>query len=209
MTYRLTESITAGFSYTSPQWFENWQFNSRDANGDPLSFETGFSLPQIFSAGLAYRGERLMVAADLRWFDYRTTALLGQPVISGGANWDGVWAVALGARYFLSERLSVQAGYLYNQNPVPSLQTFFNTQLPLINQHTVSLGGYFQFNEWLALSAAYVHGFEASQTGSLLPVLGASTSLKSEYDSFVFGIHVTFGPHGSKDAACCGADAQP
>lgn len=198
-TYKVTDRVTAGFSYTSPQWFEAWQFNARTASGDPLNFETHFSLPQIFSAGVAYATEKLLVTTDLRWFDYRTTQLVGQPVVQGGANWDSVWAVALGAKYQMSERLSAQAGYLYNGNPVPSNLAFFNVQLPLITQHTISFGSHVQFNEWLGLSVAWVHGFENDVSGSLLQVLGGSTTIRSHYDSFVFGIHVTFGPGAKCD----------
>lgn len=194
-TYQAMEHVTAGFSYTSPQWFETWEFNARDASGNPLTFATGFSLPQIFSTGLAYGGiDRLLLAADVRWLDYRTTKLLGQPVIQGGAGWDSIWAVALGGRYQISPRLSGQLGYVYNQNPVPTTQAFFNSQLPLVTEHAVTLGGYFQMNEWIGISAAYVHGFNNSITGSLLPVAGASTTLAMEYDAFVLNLHVAFGP---------------
>lgn len=197
-TYKVTNHLVAGFSYTSPQWFDTWRFNARDANGDPLLLLTHFSLPQIFSLGVSYDGiERLLVSADVRWFDYRTTQLLGQPVAQGGANWDSIWAVAVGARYLLSDRLSAQAGYIFNENPVPSQQAFFNSELPLINQHTLTLGGYYQLNDSIGISAAWMHGFHNTLTGSLLPVLGASTTLKSEFDAFALGIHVVFG------ASCC------
>jgi long-chain fatty acid transport protein len=203
-TFQATDHLIAGFSYTSPQWFETWEFNARDASGNPITFETGFSLPQILSLGLAYDGiDGLLLAADIRWLDYRTTKLLGEPVVQGGANWDSIWAVALGARYHLSERMSFQAGYLFNENPVPSLLAFFNSQLPLVTEHALTLGGYFQLNEWIGMSAAYVHGFSNSVTGNLLDRItgepfGASTTLDMEYDAFVFGIHVVFGPAGYK-----------
>src|SRR5262249_11284793 len=145
-TYKIADHLVAGFSYISPQWFETWRFNARDANGNPITFSTGFSLPQIYSAGLAYDTERLLVTADLRWFDYRTTQLLGQPPSDGGANWDSIWSVALGARYKLSDRMSVQAGYVFNENPISSNLALFSTQLPVITMHTLSLGGYYQVN---------------------------------------------------------------
>lgn len=199
-TFKATESLTAGFSYTSPQWFETWQFNARDANGNAITFETGFSLPQIFSAGVAWSGiEGLLLVGDVRWLDYRTTKLLGQPVVQGGANWDSIWAVALGARYQLSQRMSAQAGYIFNQNPVPADLAFFNSMLPLVCEHTLTLGGFFQVNDSIGVSAAWVHGFDHSITGALLDrvtglPLGASTTLRMSYDSFVVGIHVAFGP---------------
>ena len=193
-TYRVLDHLVAGFSYTSPQWFETWRFNARDANGDPITFTTRFTLPQVFSLGLAYDGvDRLLLAADLRWFDYRTTQLLGEPVRAGGAGWDSVWAVALGGRYRLTERLSLQLGYLFNENPVPADLALFNTQLPALTQHTLSAGAYAQLNDSIGLSLAYVHGFKNSITGSVVQLLGTSTTLDTEYDSFVLGLHIKFG----------------
>jgi long-chain fatty acid transport protein len=199
-TYRITDRLVAGFSYTSPQWFETWEFNARDANGNPITFETPFSLPQIFSLGLAYDGiDRLLLAADVRWFDYRTTKLLGQPVVEGGANWDSIWAVALGSRYQVSDRLSVQVGYLFNQNPISPNLALFNTQLPALTKHTISAGTHFQMNDSIGLSLAYVHGFKNTISGAVFPLTGTSTTLDTEYDSIVLGLHIKFGGPRCKD----------
>jgi long-chain fatty acid transport protein len=206
LTYRATDHLVAGFSYTSPQWFETWRFNARDANGNPFTFTTQFTLPTILSLGLAYDGlDRLLLAADVRWFDYRSTQLLGEPVVEGGAGWDSVWAVALGGRYCLSDRLSVQLGYLFNENPVPARLAVFNTQLPTLVKHTVSAGSYFQVNDSVGLSLAYVHGFKNSISGGVFPLAGTSTTLDSEYDSFVVSLHIKFG--GPKCREVCVSQA--
>jgi long-chain fatty acid transport protein len=152
--------------------------------------------------------DNLLMAADVRWFDYRTTQLLGEPVVNGGANWDSVWAAALGARYQLSDELSVQLGYLYNQNPVPENLALFNTQLPALTEHTISAGAYYQMNESIGLALAYVHGFKNTITGSIFPLLGTSTTLDSEYDSIVFGLHIRFGG-AAASAAPVAASACP
>jgi long-chain fatty acid transport protein len=200
-TYRVLDHLVTGLSYTSPQWFETWRFNARDANGNPITFSTPFSLPTIVSLGLAYDGiDRLLLAADLRYFDYRSTQLLGEPVVEGGAGWDNIWAVALGSRYQLTDRLSVQLGYLFNENPVPSQLAVFNTQLPALTQHTLSAGAYAQLNDSIGLSLAYVHGFKNSITGAVFPLLGTSTSLDTEYDSFVLSLHIKFGKSPCKEA---------
>jgi long-chain fatty acid transport protein len=201
VTYKVMDHLVAGFSYTSPQWFENWVFNARNADGSPLTFSTPFSLPQIYSLGAAYDGiDHLLLATDVRWFNYSSTDLLGTSPINGGAGWQSIWAVALGARYQINDRLSAQIGYLFNENPVPSNLNLFNTELPLINMHTLSVGSYFQMNDWVGFSAAWVHGFRNTQTGSLIPALGTSVTLESEYDAFVFGVSIKFGGRCCKDA---------
>lgn len=206
--YQISDHLSAGVSYQSPQWFETWRFNAANEVGQPFTFTTQFSLPTIISAGLSYSGiERLVLSADVRWFDYQTTKLLGQPVIQGGANWQSIWAVAVGGKYQLTERLSLQAGYIYNENPVPSQQTVFNTLLPALIQHTVSVGAYFQLNEWIGMSSAYIHGFKNSISGSPIQLVNSTTNLDTEYDSFAFGLHIKFGgccPKPREDCACEG-----
>jgi len=212
VTYKPAELLTVGLSYTSPQWFQTWSFNARDANGDAIEFQTQFSLPQIFSAGVAYEMDRLLLAADVRWFDYVTTQLLGEPVVNGGAGWTSIWAASLGARYCLSERASVQAGYLYNENPVPDNLALFNTLLPAITQHTLSVGGSFQVNDTVSLSLAYAHGFENTVSGAAVQVLGTNTAIDSKYDAIVLGLSFKFGGPCCREAcvACPPpADAAP
>ena len=199
LSYRVTEYLIAGFSFISPQWFETWRFNARTETGEPFQFRTQFTLPMILSAGIAYAGiDRLLLLADLRWFDYRTSQLLGEPVREGGAGWDSIWAIALGGRYQLTEQLSLQAGYLFNENPVPvdpvpTDLALFNTMLPALTKHTLSVGAYYQMNESIGMSLAYIHGFKNSITGDIFPLVGTSTTLDTEYDSFAFGLHIKFG----------------
>ena len=121
LTYRASEHVTAGVSYSSPQWFETWRFNARDANGNAIEYSTQFTMPQIISTGLAYDGiQNLLLACDVRWIDYGTTKLMGESIRDGGAGWRSIWATSVGGSYRLTDGLSVQAGYLWNQNPVPS-----------------------------------------------------------------------------------------
>ena len=119
--------------------------------------------------------------------------------------------MALGGRYQLSERLSAQVGYLFNENPVPSELALFNTQLPALIKHTLSAGVYMQLNESIGTSLAYVHGFKNSITGAIFPLRGVNTTLSTEYDSVAFGIHIKFGaaPRREACAACATAESYP
>jgi len=194
LTYKILEGLTFGFSYMSPQWFEQWRFDSKDPNGNPTEVQTHATFPMIFSWGLAYSGiDRLLLAADLRYIDYKDALLFGTPVQNGGAGWNSIFALALGSRYKLSDRLSVQLGYLFNQNPVPNNLALFNTELPALTMHTITLGAYFQVNDAIGMSLAYEHGFKNSISGSVFNFPGASVSLDSEFDSFIFGMHFRIG----------------
>jgi long-chain fatty acid transport protein len=204
--YHLTDTVDLGCSYSSPQWFETWKFNARNEVGDPRLVSIQATLPQLISLGAAYKGiEGLVLAADVRWFDYERTKLFGVPP-PGGTGWQNIWAFALGAQYQMSERTSVRIGYLYNENPIPAPRTLFNSQLPVIVQHTLSAGFSARMTDNITLSLAYVHGFKNAITGPIIQVAGSNVTLDSEYDSVVFGLRIQFGaPRGQGGcvAECC------
>lgn len=206
-TYKVSDHMTAGFSFTSPQWFETWQFNAATETGQPFKFATQFSLPTILSLGLAYTGiDRLLLMSDLRWFDYSTTKLLGQPAKEGGAGWQSIWAVATGAKYQLTDRLALQLGYLYNQNPIPDNLTLFNTMLPTITTNTLTCGTTYQISEQIAMSLAYIHGFQNSVTGSVFQLDRMNTTLDAEYDAIAFSLQIKFGGPPCRPRECSTCD---
>ena len=66
----------------------------------------------IYSWGVAYKGiERALIDVDLRYFDYVNAALFGQSVRDRGLGWSGVFAVATGGQYAITDRLTLRAGY--------------------------------------------------------------------------------------------------
>jgi long-chain fatty acid transport protein len=206
--FSVTDGLDVGFSYTSPQWFEKWRFNARNEVGVARDLSLKATLPMILSGGVAYRGiDRLTLAADVRYFGYRDTDLFGTRLRDGGLGWRDVWAAAAGAQYALSERLSVRLGYLYNQNPIPEVGTLFNAQAPGLIQHQVAAGATMQLNDSLAMSLAYVHGFNNEISGAVVQVPGVNNTLSAESDSLVFGLHVRFGARRDRCPAPC--DAAP
>ncbi|WP_310821154.1 OmpP1/FadL family transporter [Stratiformator vulcanicus] len=189
----LTDDLNVGFAYKSPIWMETFVFNSYDELRSPLRLRLPFTIPQIFSAGVAYKGlPGTIVAADLRWLDYATTKTLGESPADGGTGWDSIWAFSLGAQHELNQMVTVRIGYTVNENPVPAAGTLFNTQLPGMIQHTFSTGATVKLNESVSMSLAYVHGFEGSSQGPILQIPGATVAIDTEYDSLVAGVNVAF-----------------
>lgn len=191
--YKPTNVLNVGLSYKSPVWYETYEFEASDEIGRAQTLSLPFNLPQIISIGSAYKGiDRLIVAVDVRWFDYKTTKTLGQPISEAGVDWDSIWAVALGLEYEVNCYTKVRAGYVWNENPVDATKTLFNSQLPGIIQHVVSLGATMQLTPALSSSVAYVHGFENDIQGPIGQIPGANVTLDSEYDSLLFGLNVDF-----------------
>ncbi len=193
MLYAFTPNFGMGFSYKSPQWFETLKWNSSDEMGAAREARLGFRLPYILSLGFGYSGiPRTTMALDVRYFDYAGAAPFGGRIVDGGLQWQSIFAVASGVRYCLTDKCSVQAGYLYNENPIPDPVTLFNIQLPGINKHALSLGGSVQVTRSIWMNLAAVYAFRNSISGSILEVPGTNVTLDQDVTSVVAGFSVVF-----------------
>jgi long-chain fatty acid transport protein len=193
MLYAFSENFGVGFSYKSPQWFETLKWNSADEIGAARELRLGFRLPYILSLGFGYSGiPRTTLALDIRYFDYAGAAPFGGPLADGGLLWQSIFSVATGVRYRCSDRCSLQAGYLFNDNPIPDPATLFNIQLPGINKHALSLGGSLQLTRSISMNLAAVYAFRNSISGAILEVPGTSVALDQDVTSIVAGFGVTF-----------------
>jgi long-chain fatty acid transport protein len=200
LLYELNDDWNLGFSYKSPIWQERWEWNAATPTKEARPISLQASLPEIFSWGVAYKGiENALFDLDLRYIDYPNTQLFGQSSSSGGLGWRGVFAVALGAQYKLTERMTVRGGYLFNTNPIPAPQTLFNVQAPAITEHTLSLGASYDLTQNMTLSFAWTHGFDNSIQGPILQLPGSSVRVTSQVDAIWLGLNMSFG--GRKKAA--------
>ncbi len=190
--FEANECWSLGFSYKSPQWFETFRYNSEDENGNYRQVSFDLTLPWIASLGVAYKGlECTTIAVDVRYFDYAGTKLLGESP-PDGTGWESVFSVALGVQRDISERISLRAGYLFNENPIPGALTLLNTELPAITQHQLSLGGSYRMNQWIRMDSAVSYGFENSIQGTIAQLPNSAVRLRSEVVSLVFGMAVEF-----------------
>jgi long-chain fatty acid transport protein len=205
LVYSLTDTLDLGFGYTSEQWLETWQFRARDGQGFPRTLNLKASLPAIYSWGIAWRGiDRLTLALDTRYFDYKNTDLFGPRVRDGGLGWDSVFSVAAGAHYRMNDRAAVMAGYQYNTNPLANTSTLFNLQSPAILQHTVSVGTTLALTDSISSSIGYAYSFQNSISGTAQEIPGASIRLSASNHSALFSIGIKFGGGRSRKSPACG-----
>lgn len=199
--YAVTDTFDVGFGYTSPQWLEAWKFYARTPDGLPRTLTLQAQLPAIYSWGVAWRGiDRLTLAADLRYFDYKSTDLFGTAVRDGGLGWGSVFAVALGGNYQVTDRVAVRAGYQYNTNPLAGTSTLFNIQAPAILQHTITVGTTVGLTDAVAMSLGYAYAFRNTVTGTAVQVPGAGIALTASSQSLLFNLQVKFGGNGRRPA---------
>ncbi len=202
--YTLDGGWRLGASVKSPQWFEDFRYQTLDAQGRPRTFTFNFDTPMIPSVGLAYSGiEHWLFAADFRYVDFHNTAgFRGSGFAPDGSvqglGWRSIFAIALGVQYQYSEALSFRMGYTFNQNPIGDVESSFNVASPTIVQHVMYVGASYQITDQFSMSAAYTHGFENSITGPYETPLGAvpgsSVTNTLVGDSFLIGATVKFGP---------------
>jgi opacity protein-like surface antigen len=192
--YELSDNWNTGFSYKSPIWQEKWDFNAATPRLVGRQIGIQATLPEIFSWGVAYKGlPNTLIDVDFRYIDYKNTDLFGTKIIDGGLGWRSVFAVALGAQYKATVRLTVRGGYLYNTNPVPAPGTLFNVQAPAIFTNTLTLGASYQLTENVTASLSWMHMFRNSIEGSIFQIPGSSVRLDAQTDILWVGLNVRFG----------------
>lgn len=194
LLYEVADDWNVGFSYKSPIWQERWAYNAATRDLAARRIGVQGQVPAIYSWGVAYKGiERAIIDVDLRYLDYANTSLFGQSVADGGLGWNSVFAVAVGAQYELTDRMTVRGGYLFNTEPIPATATLFNMQLPGIITNTLSIGTSYRPTEDIQMSLAWVHGFRASIEGGVEQLPGATSKIDSQYDSIVAGLSIQYG----------------
>jgi long-chain fatty acid transport protein len=201
--YYQADTWAAGASVKSPQWFDNFRYNSSDELGRPRSFAFHLELPMTVSVGAAYTGlEGWVFALDVRYLDFASTKGLGEAGFAPdgavrGVGWKSVFAVATGAQYRLTEAVSLRAGYGWHENPIPDGQAFINAVAPVILEHEIWVGASWRVTEDFALSVTYGHGFQNAIEGPLVTPTGAvpGTSVRNttSADAVLLGASVKFG----------------
>ncbi len=201
--YNPGNNWTFGASVKSPQWFDTYTFNGINAKGQAVTPKVDLDFPMVISVGTAYTGfDKLLLAADLRYFDFHNTdGFRSSGFDSTGAvrglGWQNTFGMALGAQYLLSEKFTVRGGYTFSMCPPGDAVTQFNLVSPNLIQHSLAAGASYLVTEKFTLSLTYVHYFQNSIRGPLVspatgPIAGTEVVNTSTGDSVVIGATVGF-----------------
>ena len=199
-----TDGINFGASYKSPNWFQDFKFNAIDGStGTPRDLQFHFDYPQIVSLGTSYTGiEGLLLACDVRYFDWSSTKTLGQTAGFAptgqltGLGWQSTWAVAVGAQYELTQAVAVRTGYQFSQSPISDSVASYNIGSPLILQQAINAGGTIKLSQNLALNAAYYYAPANEVSGPIQlpggPVPGSNVNYRVTAHAVSLGLTVMF-----------------
>lgn len=168
-----TDQLTVGASYSSKidaSRFKKYEglFAGR---GD-------FDVPESYGVGLNYQlTPALSVATDYLRINYSDVDSIGNELdqlfsnnLFGtaqgpGFGWEDINVYKVSATYQASEKLTLRAGYSYNDQPVQNDQTFLNILAPGVVQEHLSVGATWKIDDQQKVSLAYTHALEETVKG--------------------------------------------
>jgi long-chain fatty acid transport protein len=212
LIYRLTETMNVGLAYSSEQMFDDFTWNSTNADptdpafGTHREFSFQLNAPAILAGGISLQAtDQLFLAADAKYYLYSSTegfdaSGFTQTGAVAGFGWDDIKVFAVGGQFDATEKVALRAGYNYSDNPIPDENSFFNVAAPAVIQHHATFGIGFEIWEGVDLSAAYYRAFESEVSGPLynpayefgqVGVPGSNVTSSMFEDSFVmqFSFH--------------------
>ncbi len=207
--YKLTDMISVGATYVSPQEVNHKKVLSFDGqNFANLKLES----PQQVGIGVSVEPFKdcLLLEVNGRWVNWANATGYDD------FDWKDQWVLAIGAQYKPMKQLALRVGYNYADNPVKQHNNFGSlspvvnvqgTQIPryyyetfriigfpaIVKQHvTVGIG--YEFSKKFVLNAGYTHAFEETINESGVNIAGQPTSLQSKLseDSLEFGLTFRF-----------------
>jgi long-chain fatty acid transport protein len=158
--YRLTDAISLGATYISPQKVKYENVLSTGNLSQNLELES----PQQVGFGVAFTlFDKLLIEGDVRWLNWSDAQGYHE------FDWDDQWVYAIGAEWAINAVHTVRCGFNYGNNPVPDDK--LNPLFPAIPTTHLTLGYGANVGKW-SLDLAYEHAFEEEQksTNPAMPI---------------------------------------
>lgn len=208
--YNNPSGFTAGASYKSPQFFQDFDFDNTFLDQSVSNNSFNMDYPSILSLGLGYSTDLFDFATDYRLVNYENTDGFNEvgwtnTAAVKGFGWENISIVSAGVQIKQFENLPFRLGYTYSSNPISSDVAFFNVPATAIIKNAVQFGFSYILNDQFRFDGLYHHGWSGSETsGSLLnpqfigafPPYGAIPQSEVAYtmktDLITLGIQYTF-----------------
>lgn len=212
MLWDINEMVSLGAAYGSPQWFQDFEFNSMYENpnlpnfGHPRDIAFRLDVPAYFGAGVALNtSPNTVIGVDWKYLLYESTKgfelenpdmPFDQTGAVTGFGWQNINVFSVGVQQRVGERLKVRAGYNFSENPVPDDLSFFNIAAPAIVQHHLAFGMGIQVVPQMSLDFGYYHVFNNEISGPMWNMMGQipGTSVGSEMKENSFQMMFVFTP---------------
>ena len=119
------------------------------------TYSLDLDFPQQAAVGMAWRaGERITLAADLKWINWSDT--MGELKVVGpdgydfamDPGWDDQLVYALGLDLLITEQLNLRFGFNYAESPIDENNAANNLILPGIVEDHYTFGLEYRFDHW-------------------------------------------------------------
>lgn len=202
LQYAMTEQLTLGLAYTSPQRFRTFEFQMTHANPNLPNYGTArnvnfrLDVPAVYGVGVAYDvSRRLHLGLDAKYITYSATEGFADRGYNAdgsvkGFGWDDIPVIALGLQFKSSERVTLRGGYNYAGNPISDQQSMFNVPAPAIVQHHATAGVGVAIAEGVELNLGFYRAFQNSISGAMyrpMAVPGSSVTNTMSETSMLLG----------------------
>jgi long-chain fatty acid transport protein len=174
-TGQITPSVMLGATYQTKT-----RMSAFDKYKGLFADQGDFDIPENYGVGISFKATpKLTVAGDIQRINYGDVPAVGNPVDClfigacqlGGPNgpgfgWRNTTVYKLGLAYEMNSRLTLRAGFVTLDQPIPEGQTFLNILAPGVVEDHLTLGATWQLSPSSELSVAYMHAFEKKVNGS-------------------------------------------
>lgn len=195
-TGQVSPAVTLGATYQTKT-----RMTKFDRYSGLFANQGEFDIPENYGLGVALKATpALTVAADVQQINYSDIPAVGNRVdclfmgacqlgsTNGpGFGWRDVTVYKLGIAYQLNPMMTLRAGYVTLDQPIPASQTFFNILAPGVVEDHLTLGLTLELSKISELTIMYMHAFEKKVNGSgsipAVPFGGGEANLRMSQDS--------------------------
>ena len=163
--FQATPKISFGGSFTAPQNYAPYEYNSTNADPSSRAYGTARTLtydldgPMVVGFGTALQTAKTHIAVDGMFTKYKGVHGFGSDggIVNGiiePFGWRNVWTIKAGMQHELTPKLTVRAGYNYSQMPVRGEVVISATGAPATFQHHITGGVGVKLFPFLSAEAA-------------------------------------------------------
>lgn len=203
--YDVNPMASVGVSYTTPQKFQQYKWNSSNADVTSPNFGMAETLtfnldgPQILTFGTALKPKKnIRLAFDGRHVKMGSVRGIGENGADSIIQWRSVWSVLMGGEFFLNERTAVRVGFNYLQTPIKAERVAFSLGTPSTFQKHFTFGAGTMVSPHMGFDLGFYFVPRESISGPVLdPSSGAAipnsnVTLSSKLTSFQLGLNFKF-----------------
>jgi long-chain fatty acid transport protein len=195
-TGQVSPTVMLGATYQSKT-----KMSEFDKYSGLFANQGGFDIPENYGVGIALKATpTLTVAADVQQINYNDIPAVGNSVdcffmgtcqlgsTNGpGFGWQDTTVYKIGLAWEMKPGMTLRAGYVTLDQPIPASQTFFNILAPGVVEDHLTLGLTLQMSRTSELSFMYMPAFEKKVNGSgsipAVPFGGGEANLRMSQDS--------------------------